>query len=258
MPRFKLTIEYAGTRYSGWQAQRNARTVQGELNRAIAEAIGDDALVDSQGSGRTDAGVHAINQVVHFDTDAQRATTSWVRGVNRYLPDDIAVQWCVPVGDAFHARNAALGRRYRYIVLESMVRPALETGFVGWVFQPLDAQAMRAAALALIGEHDFSAFRAAECQATSPVKTLRAIEIARSGAYWRFDFDASAFLHHMVRNIIGSLMVVGHGEQPREWIADVLAARDRTRAGVTGPPEGLVFIGPRYDRRFGLPDEVSL
>ncbi len=207
-------------------------------------------------AGRTDAGVHAINQVVHFDTDAVRAPTSWVRGVNRYLPEDIAVQWCVPVSDAFHARNAARGRRYRYVVLESPVRPALEAGLAGWVFHPLDGEAMRKAALALIGEHDFSAFRAAACQAASPVKTLRSIEITRRGAYWRFDFDANAFLHHMVRNVMGCLVVVGGGRREPGWIAEVLESRDRGAAAPTFAAAGLYFVGPYYDPHWAIPAHV--
>lgn len=252
--RLALGIGYRGQAYRGWQSQPDGQTVQDKLEAALSTFA--DRRLRTLCAGRTDAGVHAINQVVHLDTDAQRAPASWVRGVNRYLPDDIAVQWCVPVDDAFHARNAALGRRYRYIVLESAVRPALETGFVGWVFQPLDGQSMREAALALIGEHDFSAFRAAECQAASPVKTLRSIDIARRGAYWRFDFDASAFLHHMVRNIMGCLVAVGSGRRPADWMADVLASRSRAMAAPTFAAAGLYFVGPYYDARWAIPAQV--
>jgi tRNA pseudouridine38-40 synthase len=170
-----------------------------------------------------------------------------VRGGNRFLPHDIAVQWCRPVPASFHARRSALGRRYRFLVLESPVRPALEYGLCGWVFRPLDGPAMREAALHLLGEHDFSSFRAASCQSPTPVKTLRAIDITRDGAYWRFDFDGNAFLHHMVRNITGCLVAVGSGRQRAAWMADVLAARDRDAAAPTFPADGLYFVGPYYD-----------
>lgn len=207
-------------------------------------------------AGRTDAGVHAVQQVVHLDAPVQRDDFSWVRGTNRFLPDDIAVQWCRRVGPGFHARNVARGRRYRFLVLESPVRPALEAGVCGWVFRPLDGDAMRKAAAHLIGEHDFSSFRAAECQAASPVKTMRRIEISRRGAYWRFDFDASAFLHHMVRNIMGCLVAVGSGRQGACWMAEVLAARDRDAAAPTFPAAGLYFVGPYYDAVHGIPEHV--
>lgn len=207
-------------------------------------------------AGRTDTGVHALNQVVHLDTPLQRESQSWIRGTNRYLPDDIAVQWCRPMPADFHARNSALGRRYRFVVLQSPVRPALEHGLVGWVFRPLDGEAMRAAAAHLIGRHDFSAFRAADCQSPTPIKTLRSLGIVQAGAYWRFDFDANAFLHHMVRNFVGCLLQVGSGRQPASWLADLLAAGQRRLAAPTFPPHGLHFLGPYYDSRFGLPEEV--
>jgi tRNA pseudouridine38-40 synthase len=200
--------------------------------------------------------VHAVNQVVHIDAGIEREAFSWVRGTNRYLPADIAVQWCRAVSPHFHARNSARGRRYRFVVLESPVRPALEQGLVGWVFRPLDGDAMRRAASALVGEHDFSSFRAAGCQAASPVKTLNAITIERRGAYWRFDFDGSAFLHHMVRNILGCLVAVGSGSRPADWMSAVLAARRRDAAAPTFAADGLYFLGPYYDAEHGIPTEV--
>jgi tRNA pseudouridine38-40 synthase len=203
-------------------------------------------------AGRTDAGVHALNQVVHIDAPVARDSFSWVRGSNRFLPADIAVQWCVPVAHDFHARNSARGRRYVYLLLESAVRPALEAGSVGWVFRPLDGQAMRDSAAHLIGEHDFSSFRSSQCQSPTPVKTLRSIEIARRGAYWRFDFDGNAFLHHMVRNIMGCLVAVGHGLHAPGWMAEVLAARSRDAAAPTFAPDGLYFAGPYYDAAHGI------
>ena len=250
--RVALGLGYRGQAYQGWQSQPGGRTVQDRLEAALAQFAG--TPIRTLCAGRTDAGVHAILQVVHFDTAVRREPFSWVRGTNRYLPDDIAVQWCLPVPDAFHARNEALGRRYRFVVLESAVRPALEAGLAGWVMRSLDADAMRAAAALLVGEHDFSSFRAAECQAASPVKTLHSINISRRGAYWRFEFDASAFLHHMVRNIMGCLVAVGSGRRAPAWLAEVLAARDRRAAAPTFPADGLYFLGPYYDAAHGIPD----
>ena len=252
--RVALGVGYRGQAYQGWQSQPGGRTVQDRLEAALAQFAG--TPVRTLCAGRTDAGVHAINQVVHFDTSVRREPFSWVRGSNRYLPDDIAVQWCRPVPDEFHARNDARGRRYRFVVLESAVRPALESGLAGWVMRPLDAEAMRDAAALLLGEHDFSSFRAAECQAASPVKSLRTIAISRRGAYWRFEFDANAFLHHMVRNIMGCLVTVGSGRQAPGWIGEVLAARDRRAAAPTFPADGLYFVGPYYDAAWTIPDHV--
>jgi tRNA pseudouridine38-40 synthase len=252
--RVALGIGYRGQAYQGWQSQPGGRTVQDHVEAALSQFAG--ASIRTLCAGRTDAGVHAINQVVHFDTSVEREPFSWVRGSNRYLPDDIAVQWCLPVADAFHARNDALGRRYRFVVLESPVRPALEARLVAWVMRPLDAAAMRAAAATLVGEHDFSSFRAAECQAMSPVKTLRSIAISRRGAYWRFEFDANAYLHHMVRNLMGCLVAVGSARRAPEWIAEVLAARDRRVAAPTFPAAGLYFVGPYYDARWAIPAQV--
>ena len=253
--RVALGISYRGTAYQGWQSQPGGNTVQDRLEQALASFL--DAPVRVMCAGRTDAGVHALNQVVHLDTAAARELFSWVRGTNRFLPDDIAVQWCRVVDDGFHARNSALGRRYVYVLRESPVRPALEAGLVGWSFRPLDAESMRAAAQGLIGEHDFSAFRSAECQAASPVKTLRRIHLERSGAYWRFEFEASAFLHHMVRNIMGCLVTVGAGTRDAAWLAGVLAARDRSLAAPTFPADGLYFAGPYYDPALALPETTA-
>ena len=252
--RVALGLSYRGAGYHGWQSQPDGATVQDRVEAALSRFA--DRPVRTVCAGRTDAGVHALNQVVHFDTEVAREPFSWVRGSNRYLPADIAVQWCRPVDARFHARNAARGRRYAYLRLESPVRPAIEAGAAGWVFRPLDGDAMRAAAAVLIGEHDFSAFRAAECQAASPVKVLRRIEIARRGAYWRFEFDASAFLHHMVRNLMGCLVAVGQGSRTPGWLAEVLASRDRDRAAPTFAADGLYFLGPYYDAELGLPERT--
>jgi len=254
--RVVLGVSYRGQAYQGWQSQPNGRTVQDQLERALASFA--DTPLRTLCAGRTDTGVHAMNQVVHLDTDIARTAQSWIRGTNRFLPDDIAVQWCrlMEEGDRFHARNSAIGRRYAYLLLESPVRPSLDAGSVGWSFRPLDGAAMRAAAALLIGEHDFSAFRSSECQAASPVKVLRSIEITRHGAYWRFAFDASAFLHHMVRNIMGCLVAIGAGARDAAWLADVLAARQRDRAAPTFPASGLYFVGPYYDAVHAIPERT--
>jgi len=253
--RVALGIAYRGSAYSGWQSQPGGRTVQDHVDAAISAFAA--VPLRSICAGRTDAGVHALNQVVHFDTEIERALDAWVRGTNRYLPGDIAVQWCRFVPASFHSRASAVGRRYDYLLLESPVRPALESGLAGWTFRPLDGDAMRRAAQALLGEHDFSAFRSAECQALSPVKTMRGVEIERHGAYWRFRFDADAFLHHMIRNVVGCLVAVGSGVRPVDWLAEVLDKRDRSLAAATFSPDGLYFMGPYYDAVHGIPDRTA-
>lgn len=252
--RLALGIAYRGQGYSGWQRQPLEPTVQGRLESALSQFAA--APVETACAGRTDTGVHGLNQVVHIDAPVERELNSWVRGTNRYLPDDIAVQWCRAVSAEFHARYSALGRRYTYVLLESAVRPSIEAGSVGWVFTPLDGDRMREAAALLIGEHDFSAFRSSECQANSPVRILRSIEIRRCGAYWRFDFDGNAFLHHMIRNIMGCLLAVGSGRRPVGWMAEVLASRQRIHAAPTFSPAGLYFRGPYYDPSLALPDRT--
>ncbi|MFM2119815.1 MAG: hypothetical protein RL722_1283 [Pseudomonadota bacterium] len=255
MPRLALGISYRGSAYQGWQSQPGGRTVQDKLERALSSFA--DEPIQTLCAGRTDAGVHGINQVVHLDTRRDRPDFSWVRGTNRYLPADIAVQWASPVADDFHARNHARRRRYAYILRVSPQRPALESGLVGWTFRPLDRARMQAAAAHLLGEHDFSAFRAADCQARSPIKHLHAIDIQAptpDSVYWRFEFEAVAFLHHMVRNLMGSLLAVGSGVRPADWMAEVLQSRQRCLAAPTFPADGLYFLGPRYDAEHGLPE----
>jgi len=252
--RLALGVSYRGQAYHGWQSQLDGNTVQDKLEAALTSFA--DRPVATVCAGRTDSGVHALNQVVHIDVDVVRESVSWVRGTNRFLPFDIAVQWCQPVSDDFHARFGARGRRYAFLVLESPVRPAIEMGLAGWSFRPLDGDAMRAAAALLIGERDFSAFRSSECQAASPVKQLRGITIERRGAYWRFEFEASAFLHHMVRNIMGCLLAVGNGTRDKAWLAEVLASLDRSRAAPTFPPDGLYFMGPYYDAQHAIPERT--
>jgi tRNA pseudouridine38-40 synthase len=253
--RLALGISYNGQAYEGWQSQTSGRTIQDRLELALGTFAGQP--ISTVCAGRTDAGVHGLMQVVHFDTAVRREEFSWVRGTNRYLPPDIAVQWARPVPDAFHSRASAIARRYAYLVLESAVRPSLDSGRVGWVFRNLDGDAMRAAASLLLGQHDFTSFRASQCQAKSPVKTLRRFEISRRGSYWRMDFEADAFLHHMIRNIMGCLLVIGQGQHRPTWMAEVLAARSRDAAAPTFAPDGLYFLGPVYAPEWNLPSQTA-
>jgi tRNA pseudouridine38-40 synthase len=249
--RIALGLEYDGRGFTGWQSQADGRGVQDALERALAAIAG--AAVRTVAAGRTDAGVHAASQVVHFDTDATRPDSAWVRGVNSHLPAGVAVLWARPVGDDFHARFAAVQRHYTYVLVNRPVRPALNAGRVGWYHRPLDADRMNAALAPVVGTHDFSAFRAAECQAKSPVKTLARASVCADGEILRFDFSADAFLHHMIRNLVGALVFVGSGREPATWIGELLAGRDRGRAAPTFMPDGLHFCGADYDARFGLP-----
>jgi len=252
--RLALAISYNGQAYQGWQSQLSGLTVQDKLEAALGKFTRQ--RVSTLCAGRTDAGVHGLMQVIHFDTPLERATSSWVRGTNAFLPRDIAVEWAQGVPPEFHCRASALSRRYAYILLESPVRPSVDAGRVGWVFRPLDQSAMQQAAAHLLGEHDFSSFRAAACQALSPVKTMDRIDISRRGAYWRFEFEANAFLHHMIRNIMGCLIAVGQHKQPPDWTRQLLHARNRMAAAPTFSPDGLYFLGPRYAPHWGLPDRT--
>ena len=249
--RIALGLEYCGTAFTGWQSQPDGRGVQDALERALAVIAAAD--VGTIAAGRTDAGVHATMQVVHFDAGAIRPETAWVRGVNSNLPPDVAVVWARPVADEFHARYAAVLRHYTYLLSSRAVRPALLAGRVGWYHRTLDVAAMREAAGALVGTHDFSAYRAAECQANSPTRTLSTVSIAMIGEHMRFDFCANAFLYHMIRNVVGALVYVGAGKHPPAWIGELLAGRDRTRAAPTFAPDGLYFTGAEYDARWQLP-----
>jgi tRNA pseudouridine38-40 synthase len=256
-----LGISYSGSAYEGWQSQLSGNTVQDKLERALCKFAAQP--VRTLCAGRTDSGVHALMQVVHFDTPLQRETASWIRGVNAFLPTDIAVQWAQEVPDTFHCRGSAIARRYAYVVLQSSVRPSVEAGRVGWVYRPLNHAAMLEAASHLKGEHDFSSLRAAQCQAKSPVKTISRIDISRRLAdgldtsYWRFEFEANAFLHHMIRNIMGCLVAVGQGTQAPGWVKDVLAARSRDAAAPTFSPDGLYFLGPVYEDHHGIPNRTA-
>lgn len=249
--RYALALEYDGRSFCGFQSQPSACGVQDALEQALTGIAG--APVRVNAAGRTDAGVHATSQIVHFDADAERPDSAWTRGVNALLPQASAVVWAQPVSDEFHARFAASARHYTYLLLSRAARPGLGAGRVGWYHRSLDVEAMREGASYLGGTHDFSAFRAAECQAKTPVKTLQPILIDLAGPLLRFDFSANAFLHHMIRNIVGALVVVGAGKQRPEWISAVLASRDRSSGAPTFAPDGLYFTGADYDAGFGLP-----
>lgn len=254
--RIVIGLEYDGRAFHGWQTQPDGNTVQDHLEAALAVIHG--APTKLTAAGRTDAGVHASAQVAHFDAHNPRPEQAWVRGVNAHLPEGVSVLWARPVAEDFHARFAAEERLYRYFLLNRPVRPALLAGRVGWMHGQLDETAMNHAAAALLGSHDFSAFRAAECQAKSPVRELREASVTRTGEMLTFQFRANAFLHHQVRNMVGALLWVGLGRRDPAWLAEVLASRDRDRAAATFVPDGLYLAGVRYDPRFGLPTPPPL
>ncbi|WIG55761.1 MAG: tRNA pseudouridine(38-40) synthase [Rhodanobacteraceae bacterium] len=253
--RVALGIEYDGTDFFGWQRLAHGPSVQAEVESALSFVA--DHPVEVTCAGRTDAGVHARCQVVHFDTHAARDPRAWVLGATTRLPRAIAVLWARAMPDDFHARFSARARRYRYAILNRAIRPALDARFLSWERVPLDANAMHAAAQVLLGEQDFSSFRAVSCQARHAWRNVTAIDVRREGERVIVEIEANAFLHHMVRNIVGSLLEVGRGERPAGWIAELLAARDREIAGVTAAPQGLTFIGPKYPAGWGLPAEVT-
>jgi tRNA pseudouridine38-40 synthase len=253
--RIALGVEYDGTDFLGWQRLTHGATVQGALEQALSRVAAGPIQVTC--AGRTDAGVHGRCQVVHFDTDADRDMRGWALGACSNLPTSVAVLWAQPVPEAFHARFSARSRRYRYTILNRPVRAALEARYVTWERLPLDAEAMHAAGQALLGEHDFSAFRAVSCQAAHARRCVQGLQVRREGEQVIVDIEANAFLHHMVRNIVGSLLLVGRGRQPVAWPAELLAGRDREVAGPTAPASGLTFLGPRYEAHWGLPAEVS-
>ncbi len=257
--RIVLGIQYDGLPWSGWQSQPHGQTVQDMLETALQSIAAHPVRVSC--AGRTDAGVHALEQVVHFDTDSNRSLNSWVRGVNAHLPKSIVVRWSSEIAQPvesepeFHSRFSARSRTYHYVLYNHAVRSPILDGRAGWVFRPLDEVKMSEAARYLLGEHDFSSFRATYCQAKSPVKLMHDISIRRNGDLLLFTFRASAFLHHMVRNIMGSLIVVGTGNQPPEWIRDVLQSCDRSIAAPTFMPDGLYLAKVEYDPKWRLPQQ---
>jgi tRNA pseudouridine38-40 synthase len=249
--RIALGIEYDGSRFLGWQTQPGGGAVQDALEAALATIAAQPVAVTC--AGRTDRGVHALGQVVHFDTSAERPDGAWVRGVNAVLPDSVAVLWSRRVRGDFHARYSARVRTYRYVLLNRTVRPALAARHAGWCHAPLDVEAMRTAAASLRGEHDFSAFRSAECQASTPVRTLHSLDIEQRGERIDFVLRANAFLHHMVRNLVGSLVYVGRRKQPPHWLREVLESRQRARAAPTYAAAGLYLEAVEYEANWELP-----
>jgi len=248
--RYACAVEYDGADFCGWQIQPQARSVQAAVEHALSFVA--DHQVQVYCAGRTDTGVHATWQIIHFDSPAERSQRAWLRGANANLPADVRLLWVQPVDAAFHARFSAQSRRYRYVILNREVPSALLRRRVTWEHRPLDEVPMAAAARSLLGEHDFSSFRALACQAKSPVRTVRRLDVVRRGGLLYIDVQANAFLHHMVRNIAGVLLAVGRGERPVEWVAEVLAHRDRTRGGVTAPPSGLYLVGVGYPEHFSI------
>lgn len=251
MPRMALGVEYDGSPWNGWQSQPHRNTIQDTLDDVLSRFL--DRPVTTVCAGRTDTGVHALGQVVHVDTEASRRLESWVRGANALLPASIAVRWAQPVPDTFHARFSALSRTYVYVAHNARVRSPLLAARVGWVYQPVDLDLMRQAARHLVGEHDFSSFRSSECQARSPVRHLRRLDIARRDEFLFFRFNANAFLHHMVRNLVGALLYVGLGRETPDWMSMLLASRDRRLAAPTFAADGLHFMGVEYPPEFHLP-----
>ncbi len=249
--RVALGIEYDGTSYNGWQRQKTGLGVQQRVEEAL-EVVANHP-VEVVCAGRTDTGVHASGQVVHFDTSSQRSERGWLLGANTNLPNDVNVSWVEPVSDDFHARFSAVSRSYRYRILNRLQRSALHRHRAWWVYEPLNAESMHAAAQRLLGEHDFSAFRAAGCQASTAIRTISEISVSRSGDWLTLDVTANAFLQHMVRNITGTLATVGLGEQDESWVTDVLESRDRKAGGIAAPSHGLTLVGVAYPAGFGLP-----
>jgi len=249
--RVAVGVTYDGTPFAGWQSQPSRNTVQDRLETALAAVAAQPVRITA--AGRTDAGVHATGQVIHFDAEAVRSESAWVRGTNAHLPDEIAVQWACTVDEAFHARYSATSRTYCYVLYNHPVRPSVLARKVGWFHLPLALEPMREAARCVIGEHDFSAFRSAECQAKTPVRVLERVAIDRRGDYLVFAFTANAFLHHMVRNLVGCLVYIGKRAYPPEWLGELLARRERSRAAPTFGPQGLYLTTVTYPPPWNLP-----
>ena len=251
--RIACRIEYNGTAYNGWQSQphEGVVTVQDELERALGEVANKPVRVHC--AGRTDTGVHGFSQIIHFDAPTDRSCKAWVMGGNANLPPDIRVHWAVPVPDTFHARFSARSRRYRYVISNTVIKPALLSGLVTWHRRPVDTTFMHEAAQALLGERDFSAFRAAGCQSSTPMRNVHSVAVSRRGSLVVIEICANAFLHHMVRNIAGSLLAVGDGRKPAGWIGELLHGRDRSVAAETAPSAGLYLVEVGYPGDFALP-----
>lgn len=250
--RIALGLEYDGREFCGWQSQSNGCGIQDRLESALAILAGHEIGVIA--AGRTDAGVHALCQVVHFNTETERPNSAWIRGVNAHLPESVRVLWAQTVDDDFHARFSAYERSYQYLLMNQPVAPAIMSGKAGWFHMPLALEAMQKAANLLVGEHDFSAFRAAECQAKSPLKVMHRAEVTGSNGRFVFNFCANAFLHHQVRNMVGTLVYIGKGNYPPEFIQQLIVSKDRKLAPPTFSPDGLYLTGIGYDKKWGLPE----
>ena len=250
--KYTACIEYNGTAYCGWQRLSHAPSVQEDVEKALSSVANHDVTINC--SGRTDSGVHAIGQIIHFESDAIRDEKAWRMGCNTNLPDDIVLRWIQPIDESFHARFSALSRRYRYIILNHKIRPALLNNKVCWYRDSLDEKQMQQAANLLLGENDFSSFRASGCQAKHAMRELQEITVTRDGKFVYVDIIANAFLHHMVRNIVGGLFEVGDGRRGAEWFSELLDVKDRTQGGVTAPACGLYFVSVEYPAEFGLPE----
>ena len=253
--RYALGIEYDGAAFCGWQRQSHAPSVQQSLEKALSVVA--DHPVTVICAGRTDTGVHARGQVVHFDSPSRRSDRQWILGVNSNLPDAVRVLWVRAVDDSFHARFAAFSRSYQYSILNRWVRPAIGVAYYGWCRDELDTARMHRAAQVLLGKHDFSAFRSAGCSSQHAIREVTAINVSRQEDIVKIDISANAFLYHMVRNIVGSLIVVGLGEKSSQWFAGVFQAKDRKLAGVTAEPQGLCFMQVRYDSKYKLPEHAE-
>ncbi|VAW85460.1 tRNA pseudouridine(38-40) synthase [hydrothermal vent metagenome] len=249
--RLALAVEYDGSQFSGWQIQKNARSVQHVVQQALSTVANHEVVVSC--AGRTDAGVHALSQIVHFDTSAQRSLRSWVYGTNANLPKEVCIQWAHPVDAEFHARFSAQRRQYRYVIFNRAVRPTFLANKVTWCYHDLDESLMAEAAHCLLGKHDFSSYRAIGCQAKSPIRTLHRLSVCRYDQFITLDLEANGFLHHMVRNIAGVLMDIGAGKAPVSWAQEVLEHKNRTLGGVTAQPYGLYFVGVRYPDKYQFP-----
>ena len=253
--RYALCLEYDGAGFLGWQSQRQTPTVQDTLETALSRVADHDVSVVC--AGRTDTGVHARGQVVHFNSHAERSARSWLLGVNSNLPDAVSALWIHPVSEDFHARFSAFERSYRYSILNRWIRPALGRGEVAWVRRPLDAGRMHRALQSIKGEHDFSAFRSSGCKARHAIRNVLRAEVSREGDRIQVSISANGFLYHMVRNLVGSLLEIGAGDRAENWMAELLAAGDRKLAGVTAPASGLCFMAVRYPSEFNLPSRVA-
>ena len=254
--RIALGVEYSGKEYYGWQRQDISPTVQEVVENALSEVA--DETINVTCAGRTDTGVHALQQVVHFETSSQRETKAWLLGTNTKLPKDVAITWALNVDDEFHARFSAERRTYQYLILNRRARPAVFNGLITWEYQPLDFDRMKEASRHLLGENDFTSFRASSCQAKSPIRTIHELTIKKQGDWFLMTVCANAFLHHMVRNIAGVLIAVAKGKEDISWVKEVLEARDRTVAGVTAPPHGLYLTDIKYPEKYIIPKPDTL